>query len=84
MDPVEGAGLGHVVLPQPRGGVAPVEVSFTDTSTGEPTSWTWDFGDGTTSTERNPVHTYAAAGVATMGLWYARQTAVAAAAFMLL
>ncbi|MEI6949270.1 PKD domain-containing protein [Paraflavisolibacter sp. H34] len=34
---------------------------FTDKSTGA-ASWSWDFGDGTTSTERNPVHTYAAKG----------------------
>jgi PKD repeat protein len=35
-------------------------VQFTDTSTGSPTSWAWDFGDGTTSTDRNPQHTFAA------------------------
>ena len=35
---------------------------FTDQSTGDPTSWLWDFGDGQTSDERNPSHTYAAAG----------------------
>jgi hypothetical protein len=34
-------------------------VAFTDTSTGSPTSWHWDFGDGNTSTQQNPVHTYA-------------------------
>ncbi|HQR67649.1 MAG TPA: PKD domain-containing protein [Thermoanaerobaculia bacterium] len=33
-------------------------VQFTDASTGSPTSWLWDFGDGTTSTERNPAHTF--------------------------
>jgi PKD repeat protein len=33
------------------------EITFTDTSTGGPTSWRWDFGDGQTSTERNPVVT---------------------------
>ena len=29
-------------------------VTFTDTSTGNPTSWQWIFGDGGTSTQRNP------------------------------
>lgn len=36
-------------------------VSFTDTSTCngcDIVSWLWDFGDGFTSTEKNPVHTY--------------------------
>ena len=37
-------------------------VSFTDTSTGSPTSWDWNFGDGTTSTLRNPGHSYSTAG----------------------
>ena len=32
-------------------------VTFTNTSTNA-TSYEWDFGDGTTSTEENPVHTY--------------------------
>ncbi len=44
-------------------GAPPLSVSFTDTSTiPEPGSWLWDFGDGATSTERNPVHTYNQAG----------------------
>lgn len=36
-------------------------VTFTDTSTADSAivSWLWDFGDGETSTEQNPVHTYA-------------------------
>ncbi len=37
-------------------------VSFTDQSYGEPTSWSWAFGDGGTSTSQNPSHTFAAAG----------------------
>ena len=39
-------------------------VEFTDDSyaTSSVTSWAWDFGDGNTSTEQNPIHTYAADG----------------------
>ena len=36
-------------------------VQFMDTSTGSPTSWQWDFGDGMGSTSQNPSHTYATA-----------------------
>jgi PKD repeat protein len=38
-----------------------LSVIFTDTSTGNPTDWSWDFGDGTGSHLENPGHTYAAA-----------------------
>lgn len=37
-------------------------VGFSDTSSGSPTSWSWSFGDGATSTAKNPSHTFAAAG----------------------
>ena len=33
-------------------------VKFNDTSMNNPTAWLWNFGDGTTSTQRNPTHTY--------------------------
>jgi hypothetical protein len=36
-------------------------VKFTDLSSGEITSWLWNFDDGTTSTEQHPVHQYAKA-----------------------
>ena len=36
--------------------------SFTDQSTGGPTTYLWDFGDGNTSTQANPTHTYASSG----------------------
>ena len=52
----------------PTSGTAPLAVDFTDASTGSPTVWTWDFGDGATSTEQNPAHTYAAAGTYTVNL----------------
>ena len=45
-----------------------LEVSFVDQSSGAVTDWAWDFGDGATSTEQNPVHVYAAAGDYTVGL----------------
>jgi PKD repeat protein len=35
-------------------------VTFTDRSSGSPTSWQWSFGDGATSTAQNPAHAYAA------------------------
>ena len=37
-------------------------VQFTDLSTGDPSSWRWDFNDGTTSGDRHPTHAFAAAG----------------------
>lgn len=36
-------------------------VQFTDLTQGSPTSWSWDFGDGGTSTQKNPAHAYATA-----------------------
>lgn len=44
-------------------GLAPMTVEFGDESNGCPESWHWDFGDGTTSTERNPSHTYTSVGL---------------------
>jgi PKD repeat protein len=52
----------------PVAGTAPLEVSFTDTSTGSPTSWKWDFGDGKSSRKQNPVHTFSKAGNYTVSL----------------
>jgi YVTN family beta-propeller protein len=39
-------------------GIYPHTVTFADTSTGNPTQWAWDFGDGVTSTQQNPAHTF--------------------------
>jgi PKD repeat protein len=52
----------------PTSGPAPLNVAFTDTSTGSPTSWSWAFGDGATSTIQNPTHTYATPGTYTATL----------------
>lgn len=43
-------------------------VSFSDLSINGATSWLWDFGDGNTSTDQNPTHTYADEGFYTVTL----------------
>lgn len=48
--------------------LAPLAVTFTDASYYEPDSWQWSFGDGTVSSEQNPVHTYTSAGTYTVCL----------------
>ncbi|MFA4859379.1 PKD domain-containing protein [Methanoregula sp.] len=50
-----------------RGGT-PMTVKFADDSTGSPTAWKWDFGDGASSTEQNPSHTYSKLGIYTVTL----------------
>lgn len=53
----------------PTSGYAPLEVQFTDLSTGgTPTSWLWDFGDGNSSTERHPRWIYGEGGTYTVSL----------------
>ena len=48
----------------PTSGTAPLAVSFTASAQGgsPPFSWKWNFGDGATSTQKNPTHTYHGAG----------------------
>jgi len=44
--------------PSATTGFAPLSVTFTDESTGGPTAWSWNFGDGGTSSLQNPTHVY--------------------------
>ena len=44
------------------------KIYFNDASTGSPTSWTWNFGDGSSSSLQNPSHTYANSGNYTVTL----------------
>ena len=44
------------------------QVTFTDQSTNNPTSWSWYFGGDGTSTAQNPLHTFTAAGTYTVSL----------------
>lgn len=43
-------------------------VQFTDISENNPTSWIWDFGDGNSSTNQNPEHTFTSHGLYTVSL----------------
>jgi PKD repeat protein len=53
----------------PTSGCATLTVNFTDQSTGDITSWDWDFGDGTPhSGNQNPTHQYTSAGDYTVTL----------------
>lgn len=52
----------------PTSGNVPLNVMFTDNSTGSPTEWSWSFGDGAHSTIQNPKHTYSEAGNYTVAL----------------
>jgi len=47
-------------------GSQPLAVQFVDSSSNSPTGWAWSFGDGGTSTEQNPVHTYSSSGTFTV------------------
>ena len=46
----------------PHSGKVPLKVRFFDRSTGSPTSWKWNFGDGKISTLQDPKHIYCKAG----------------------
>jgi len=51
---------GYTVIGQP--------VAFMDESTLTPTAWLWDFGDGSTSTQQNPTHSFPFSGTFTVTL----------------
>ena len=52
----------------PVNGSAPMNVNFSDLSSGNPDTWSWEFGDGAVSSLQNPSHTYTTAGTYTVSL----------------
>jgi hypothetical protein len=61
----------------PLGGLAPLNVTFDNLSSGSYTSALWTFGDGNTSTALSPTHLYADPGVYTVTLTIASITTTA-------
>ncbi|REJ85288.1 MAG: PKD domain-containing protein [Bacteroidetes bacterium] len=57
----------NYIPPPTTSGCAPLTTQFTDATAGS-TAWLWNFGDGTTSTLQNPVHTYTRPGLYTVSL----------------
>jgi len=57
---------GFVALP--REGNVPLQVDFFDRSSAGAKTWDWNFGDGTTSTQRDPHHIYTQPGLYTVTL----------------
>jgi parallel beta-helix repeat protein/predicted outer membrane repeat protein len=51
-----------------------LRVDFIDQSSGSPQNWSWDFGDGETSTEQKPSHVYNTEGTYTVTLAVAGPT----------
>jgi ligand-binding sensor domain-containing protein len=52
----------------PQTGIVPLSVQFKEYSSGEPSSWYWEFGDDSLSTESNPIHVYRTSGTFTVSL----------------
>jgi len=63
----------------PTTAVVEATVTFTDASSGNPTSWFWSFGDGATSTSQNPKHVFTHVGTYTVVLRATNQAGSATA-----
>jgi PKD repeat protein len=57
-------------------GISPLTLKFFDKSKAKTTTWKWYFGDGTTSSQQNPTHTYAKKGVYDVNLVVTNTTAL--------
>lgn len=53
-------------VPEPE--IFPLTIHFYDATVGDVSSWDWDYGDGSTSKEQNPTHTYTTPGIYTVNL----------------
>ncbi|MDR2856024.1 MAG: PKD domain-containing protein, partial [Methanomicrobiales archaeon] len=67
--PCDYGGVKPLFIAVPKEGTSPLEIQFYDQSTGNPTTWQWDFGDGTGSIEQHPKHRYDRPGTYSVTLW---------------
>jgi PKD repeat protein len=75
-EPDEEYELDVIAEAEPDEGAPPLKVQFTasvEEESGGPFSFSWDFGDGSKSTEQNPSHTYAKVGEYTATLTVTNQ-----------
>ncbi len=70
----DGSGLDAEFAADPTTVATGIGVQFTDTSTGGPDTWYWNFGDGHVSTLQHPEHIYRNAGTYTVSLTVANDT----------
>ena len=56
------------ILAEPTVGFGPLTVQFENKTIGDAESFLWDFGDGTMSNDKNPVHTYSEPGIYSVSL----------------
>jgi autotransporter-associated beta strand protein len=67
-DPTSGVSYWHIQA-NPTNGLQPLAISFSQNSTGSSiTNQLWTFGDGTTSSAPNPIHTYSISGTFSVDL----------------
>ncbi len=70
--PTPGLQLNAAFFATPTYGKTPLRVQFIDQSYGNPNRWTWSFGDGSFSYQKNPYHTYLKKGTYSVRLTVSR------------
>lgn len=74
---VEGPPISADFYAIPTSGKKDLTVDFYDLSSGDPTGWSWDFGDGSTgSTNQNPQHVYTIPGIYTVTLTITKASSI--------
>ncbi len=62
IEAIKGKGPTAAFTAEPSIGFKPLTTTFTDQSSGNVSNWVWEFGDGETSSQQHPIHTYTSSG----------------------